>query len=198
MSFPHYKQLDAMDCGPTSLRIVAQHYGRHYSLQSLRDRCHITREGVSLLGISDAAETIGLRTTGVKITWEQLRDEAVLPCIVHWNQQHFVVVYRIARRRGRWWVWVSDPAQGLLKYDEEQFRRGRVQSRLYGYLKIPDDVRLVQNLKAVAEWAAGRRRGPFCVYGGYMGERRSLYNRRRFYDSAHYESDASARHFAWR
>ena len=86
MSFPHYKQLDAMDCGPTSLRIVAQHYGRHYSLQSLRDRCHITREGVSLLGISDAAETIGLRTTGVKITWEQLRDEAVLPCIVHWSE----------------------------------------------------------------------------------------------------------------
>ena len=129
MSFPHYKQLDAMDCGPTSLRIVAQHYGRHYSLQSLRDRCHITREGVSLLGISDAAETIGLRTTGVKITWEQLRDEAVLPCIVHWNQQHFVVVYRIARRRGRWWVWVSDPAQGLLKYDEEQFRRAWEQSR---------------------------------------------------------------------
>ncbi len=123
MSFPHYKQLDAMDCGPTSLRIVAQHYGRHYSLQSLRERCHITREGVSLLGISDAAETIGLRTTGVKIAWEQLRDEATLPCIVHWNQQHFVVVYRIARRRGRWWVWVSDPAQGLLKYDEEQFRR---------------------------------------------------------------------------
>ena len=93
MSFPHYKQLDAMDCGPTSLRIVAQHYGRHYSLQSLRDRCHITREGVSLLGISDAAETIGLRTTGVKITWEQLRDEAVLPCIVHWNQQHLSLIH---------------------------------------------------------------------------------------------------------
>lgn len=129
MAFPHYKQLDAMDCGPTSLRIVAQHYGRHYSLQSLRDRCHITREGVSLLGISDAAESIGLRSTGVKITWEQLRDEASLPCIVHWNQQHFVVVYRIARRRGRWWVWVSDPAQGLLKYDEEQFRRAWEQSR---------------------------------------------------------------------
>ncbi len=128
MSFPHYKQLDAMDCGPTSLRIVAQHYGCHYSLQSLRERCHITREGVSLLGISDAAESIGLRSTGVKITWEQLRDEATLPCIVHWNQQHFVVVYRIARRRGRWWVWVSDPASGLLKYSEEQFRRAWEQS----------------------------------------------------------------------
>lgn len=128
MAFPHYKQLDAMDCGPTSLRIVAQHYGRHYSLQNLRERCHITREGVSLLGISDAAESIGLRSTGVKITWEQLRDEASLPCIVHWNQQHFVVVYRIARRRGKWWVWVSDPASGLLKYDEVQFRRAWEQS----------------------------------------------------------------------
>ena len=129
MRFPHYTQLDAMDCGPTSLRIVAQFYGRHYSLQNLRERCHITREGVSLLGISDAAESIGFRTTGVKITWHQLRDEANLPCIVHWNQQHFVVVYRIARKRGKWWVYVSDPASGLLKYTEEQFLKAWIQSR---------------------------------------------------------------------
>ena len=129
MRFPHYTQLDAMDCGTTSLRIVAQFYGRHYSLQNLRERCHITREGVSLLGISDAAESIGFRTTGVKITWHQLRDEANLPCIVHWNQQHFVVVYRIARKRGKWWVYVSDPASGLLKYTEEQFLKAWIQSR---------------------------------------------------------------------
>ena len=129
MRFPHYTQLDAMDCGPTSLRIVAQFYGRHYSLQNLRERCHITREGVSLLGISDAAESIGFRTTGVKITWHQLRDEANLPCIVHWTQQHFVVVYRIARKRGKWWVYVSDPASGLLKYTEEQFLKAWIQSR---------------------------------------------------------------------
>ena len=129
MRFPHYTQLDAMDCGPTSLRIVAQFYGRHYSLQNLRERCHITCEGVSLLGISDAAESIGFRTTGVKITWHQLRDEANLPCIVHWNQQHFVVVYRIARKRGKWWVYVSDPASGLLKYTEEQFLKAWIQSR---------------------------------------------------------------------
>ena len=129
MRFPHYTQLDAMDCGPTSLRIVAQFYGRHYSLQNLRERCHITREGVSLLGISDAAESIGFRTTGVKITWHQLRDEANLPCIVHWNQQHFVVVYRIARKRGKWWVYVSDPASGLLKYTEEQVLKAWIQSR---------------------------------------------------------------------
>lgn len=118
-----------MDCCLTSLRIVAQFYGRHYSLQNLRERCHITREGVSLLGISDAAESIGFRTTGVKITWHQLRDEANLPCIVHWNQQHFVVVYRIARKRGKWWVYVSDPASGLLKYTEEQFLKAWIQSR---------------------------------------------------------------------
>lgn len=128
MPFPHYTQLDAMDCGPTSLRIIAQHYGRHYSLQTLRERCHITREGVSLLGISDAAESIGFRTTGVKITWEQLRDQANMPCIVHWHQQHFVVVYRIARHRGKWWIYISDPASGLLKYDEEAFLKAWIQN----------------------------------------------------------------------
>ena len=133
MSFPYYTQLDAMDCGPTSLRIVAQYYGRHYSLQNLRERCHLTREGVSLLGISDAAESIGFRTTGVKITWEQLRDAALLPCIVHWNQQHFVVVYKIALKRGKWRVYVSDPASGLLEYSEEQFLKAWIQIR-----ELPD------------------------------------------------------------
>lgn len=133
MRFPNYTQLDAMDCGPTSLRIVAQYYGRHYSLQNLRERCHLTREGVSLLGISDAAESIGFRTTGVKITWEQLRDAALLPCIVHWNQQHFVVVYKIEKKRGKWRVYVSDPASGLLEYSEEQFLKAWIQIR-----ELPD------------------------------------------------------------
>ena len=133
MVFPSFTQLDAMDCGPTSLRIVAQYYGRHYSLQNLRERCHLTREGVSLLGISDAAESIGFRTTGVKITWEQLRDEALLPCIVHWNQQHFVVVYKIEKKRGKWRVYVSDPASGLLEYSEEQFLKAWIQIR-----ELPD------------------------------------------------------------
>ncbi len=123
MKFPHFTQLDAMDCGPSCLRIVAAYYGRRYSLQRLRELCHITREGVSLLGISDAAEGIGFRTAGVKLTWRQLREEVTLPCIVHWNQRHFVVVYKIARSRGGWRVHVSDPASGLLCYTEEQFLR---------------------------------------------------------------------------
>src|SRR5699024_6682833 len=128
MPFPHYTQLDSMDCGPTCLKIIAQFYGKRYSLQTLRERCHITREGVSLLGISDAAESIGFRTVGAKLTWRQLRDEANFPCIVHWNQRHFVVVYKIENKRGQWWVYVSDPAVGLLKYSERQILKSSLQT----------------------------------------------------------------------
>ena len=136
--FPHYKQLDAMDCGPTCLRMVAKHYGKTYSLQYLRSRSYITREGVSMLGISDAAESIGFRTKGYRLIWEQLRDEAPLPCIVHWNQRHFVVVYDIKKRKRSFYsrfkggreraadkeetdVYIADPAMGLLTYTKEQF-----------------------------------------------------------------------------
>lgn len=111
-----------MDCGPTCLRMVAKFYGKNYSLQNLRDRCHITREGVSLLGISDAAESIGFRTTGVKVTWRQMVEEMPLPCIVHWNQRHFVVVYDVVKKHGVYKVMVADPASGLLEYTEEDFR----------------------------------------------------------------------------
>ena len=99
MKFPIYRQLDAMDCGPTCLRMIAKFYGKNYSLQTLRTKCHITREGVSMLGISDAAELIGFRTEGVKLTWEQLRDNIPFPLIVHWKQRHFVVVYNIKKNR---------------------------------------------------------------------------------------------------
>lgn len=127
--FPTYRQLDTMDCGPTCLRIIAAHYGRSWSLRTLRERCHISREGVSLLGISDAAEAVGFRTMGVKLTFAQLCEEAVLPCIVHWRQNHFIVVYRIERRRGKMWVHVSDPASGLLRYTMEQFLKSWISIR---------------------------------------------------------------------
>ena len=117
MSFPFYRQLDAMDCGPTCLRMIAKHYGKSFTLQSLREKCFISREGVSMLGISDAAEYIGFHTIGVKIDFEKLVDEAPLPCIVHWKQRHFVVVYKIKDHE----VFVSDPAFGLVKYTKEEF-----------------------------------------------------------------------------
>ncbi|MCK8495569.1 peptidase domain-containing ABC transporter [Spirosoma sp. RP8] len=101
-SFPHYTQLDIMDCGPTCLRMIAKHYGRLFTAQSLRERAQIGKEGVSLLGISEAAEAIGFRTMGLKIPFQKLALEAPLPCIVHWSQNHFVVVYDIKGARPNW------------------------------------------------------------------------------------------------
>lgn len=110
-----------MDCGPTCLRIIAKYYGKSYSLQTLRDNCHINREGVSLLEISGAAEKIGFRTMGARLSFEQLCNEIVLPCIVHWNQCHFVVVYKVEKKKKATYIHISDPALGLLRYTKEQF-----------------------------------------------------------------------------
>jgi len=118
--FPHYLQPDAMDCGPTCLRIVAKHFGRHYNLETLRELTWKTREGVSLLTISDAAEKIGFRSQGVRVTIEQLED-VPLPVIIHWTQNHFVVLYKIKKRGKKFEFHVSDPAHGLLKYSQEEF-----------------------------------------------------------------------------
>jgi len=115
--FPFYKQLDAMDCGPSCLRMIAKHHGRNYSVQTLRERSHITRQGVSLLGTSDAAESIGFRTMGVRLGLDQLAKESPLPCIAHWRQNHFVVVYKITKSH----VYVADPAHGHIKYTREEF-----------------------------------------------------------------------------
>jgi len=123
-----YFQLDAMDCGPTCLRMIAKHYGRSYSLQGLREKSFLTREGVSMLGISEAAESIGFRTSGVRITYEQLRDEAVKPCILHWNQNHFVVCYKI--KKGK--IYIADPASGLVVYTEEEFKRCWISTKVNG------------------------------------------------------------------
>jgi ATP-binding cassette, subfamily B, bacterial len=116
--FPFFKQYDAMDCGPSCLRMIAAFYGKNYTLQKLRELSNISREGVSLLGLSDAAESIGFRTVGARITFEQLTG-APKPCIVHWDQEHFVVVY--SYRKGK--VYVSDPAFGLVVYTETEFKR---------------------------------------------------------------------------
>jgi len=117
--FPHYLQLDSFDCGPTCLRMIAKYYGRTYSVQYLREHAFISREGVSMLGISDAAELIGFRTMGVRITLEQLRTEVPMPCILHWNQQHFVVCYKI--KNGKYYI--ADPANKKVSYDEKELER---------------------------------------------------------------------------
>lgn len=114
--FPHYQQADAKDCGPTCLKIIARHYGKTLNIQQLRSLSETTREGSNLLNLSDAAEQIGFRSLGVKLSFERLM-EAPLPGILHWNANHYVVVYKI--RKGK--VFISDPAFGLLEYSQEAF-----------------------------------------------------------------------------
>ncbi len=124
--FPFFQQLDQMDCGATCLRMIAQYYGRSYSLQAMREKCYVDREGVSMLGISEGAESIGIRTLAAKIPFISSSStdlgltEIPLPCIVHWEQKHFIVVYKSNRK----YVWVADPAKGKLKLSREDFKKG--------------------------------------------------------------------------
>ena len=129
-TFPFYKQSGQKDCGPTCLRIVSKHYNKILPIQGLRDLSETTRNGSSLLGISDAAENIGFRSLGVKINIQDLHD-APLPCILHWNKNHYVVLYSIVKRRSfspksskdenDFLFKVSDPAHGLLTYNQREF-----------------------------------------------------------------------------
>lgn len=128
MQFPFYSQHDAMDCGPACLRMVAAFHGRFFTLDNLRNRAHLNREGVSLLGISEAADAIGLRSTGVIVSFDELTT-APLPCIVHWNQEHFVVVYGFRKRKNKVWVKVADPAGGRQLYTQEEFCRCWISAR---------------------------------------------------------------------
>ena len=115
-SFPFYKQPDAKDCGPTCLKIIAKHYGKTLNIQQLRSLSETTREGSNLLSLSEAAELIGFRTLGVKISLEKL-NEAPLPCILHWNSNHYVVHYKTKKDK----IFISDPSYGLLVYTKKEF-----------------------------------------------------------------------------
>lgn len=116
--FPFYKQPDNKDCGPTCLRIISKFYGKTLPLQQVRNLSETTREGSSLLGLSDAAENLGFRSLGVQIDFSTLVEEVPFPCIVHWNKQHFVVVYKIDKT-GK--IYISDPSYGLITYEKQEF-----------------------------------------------------------------------------
>lgn len=116
-TFPFYQQPDTMDCGPTCLRMIARFYGCEIPLQQLRELSETTRAGSSLQGISKAAETIGFRTLGAKVDFENLRENAPLPCVCFWNERHFVVVYKIKKNK----IYVADPAHGKLVYTVREF-----------------------------------------------------------------------------
>jgi ATP-binding cassette, subfamily B, bacterial len=106
-----------MDCGATCLRMVARHFGRHYSLDFLRELTHVDREGVSLMSISDAGEKLGLHTLGVRVDYQTLQKEVPLPAILHWNQKHFVVLYEA---KGDY-VRIADPGVGKVRLHRDEF-----------------------------------------------------------------------------
>ena len=133
--FPHYTQTESKDCGPTCLKIIAKHYGRVLNIQTLRELSETTREGSNLLTLSDAAEQIGFRTLGVKLCANDLQ-ETPLPCILHWNKNHYVVLYKVKGKKRRVigkksnqspitnhpsTYYISDPAHGLIEYTQKEF-----------------------------------------------------------------------------
>jgi ATP-binding cassette subfamily B protein len=116
--FPIYKQSEAKDCGPTCLKMVAQHYGKSIHIERLRRVAETTREGSSLLGVSEAAEKLGFKTLAVQLSVKKL-SKAPLPCILHWSQNHYTVLYKIKRKK----YYLADPAHGLITYTEREFSR---------------------------------------------------------------------------
>ena len=130
---PLILQQDAMDCGPSCLAMICSYYGQQISCKQLRKICSLGKAGVSILGISKAAEIIGLKTIGGRLSFDTLAIELPLPCIVHWNQNHFVVVYKIKKRRGnRYEVYVADPGKGLITYTKEEFCEHWVSTKTNG------------------------------------------------------------------
>lgn len=118
MKYPYYRQHDLMDCGPTCLRMIAKFYGKSYGAEYLKKKCQQHRYGTSLLGISEGAESIGFKTLAVKIDFDTFVKKAILPCIVLWDQVHYVVVYKVSATQ----VLIADPARGKLKLTANEFK----------------------------------------------------------------------------
>lgn len=130
--FPFTTQPDAMDCGPACLKMIASFYGKEYSMDTLREFCNIAKDGVSLGGISKAAERIGLKTIGGRIDIDKLIKKAKLPCILHWNQEHFVVLYEVKKKKNDVLFYIADPGKGLVKYNQKEFSEHWISTKTNG------------------------------------------------------------------
>ena len=126
--FPFYKQHDSMQCGITCLQMICKYYGKEYSLKSLSRYCFATTEGVSMLGILEAANMLGLHTICGRVTMEQL-PQAPLPCILHWSQNHFVILYKIKNNKK---FYIADPGKGLVTYTEKEFKNHWISTQSKG------------------------------------------------------------------
>jgi len=105
--------------------MIIKYYERSYPLQYLRELTYANRNGITMLGIADAAEIVGLKTLGIRTSFEKLAEKAILPCVIHWRQDHFVVVYKIKARKTpsgyKGTVYIADPAFGLIQYSVDEF-----------------------------------------------------------------------------
>ncbi|GCC52870.1 peptidase domain-containing ABC transporter [Chryseotalea sanaruensis] len=117
---PFFRQLDQMDCGPTCLQMISKYYGRYFDIGYLRSICNLARDGSSLGGLSDAAEKIGFSTLALNTTYNDLVEKIPLPCIAHWRQRHFVVIYEATEKK----ILIADPAHGLISYSVSEFIQG--------------------------------------------------------------------------
>jgi ATP-binding cassette subfamily B protein len=168
--FPIFRQLDAMDCGPTCLRMIGQHYGRVFTASFLREKACIDRQGVSMLGIAYAAEAIGLRTLAARVPLQALLEQAPLPCVLHWDQKHFVVLYRY--KKGR--VSIADPARGGVTLTVDDLRRHWASAEVDG-----KEAGLVLLLEPTTAFFAARdgiepASGGFGKLWGYVGRYRNV------------------------
>lgn len=171
--FPFYKQHDTMDCGPTCLRMIAKYYGRSISLEKLKHLAETTRAGSSMKGISNSAEKIGFRTIGVKVDFENLKNNAPLPCICFWNDSHFVVVYKITNEK----VFIADPAHGLLSYSYREFLDNWIGK--HSTARTEEGIALLlepmPNLKSVEEDDRNNKQGFSFLFRYFVGYKRLLF-----------------------
>lgn len=116
-------QVDSKDCGPACLKMLAQHYGKSVAMQTLRNACHITREGASILGLAEAAEEMGFETLCARISLEQLNDEIALPCVLLWKQKHYVICYKVKGKGDSRRYCIADPASGKYVVEKKDLYR---------------------------------------------------------------------------
>ena len=167
--FPHIKQPDSMECGATCLRMIAKFHGKEYSAETMQKLCVVSREGVSLLGMVDAAEYIGFRTICGRMTLGKMVDQRPFPCILHWNQDHFVVLYDAKKKRdGEYVFYIADPGKNLLRINEDEFRNAWISTRSRGEEK--GILMALQPTPAFYERKDERHTGkdPFRFLWGYM------------------------------
>jgi ATP-binding cassette, subfamily B, bacterial len=121
-SFPVYRQNIPAECGSTCLQMICKYYGKEFDREHLNRLTKTNKDkGVSMLGIYEAAEVLGFKTMGVRITYEKLKREVPLPCIVHWEGDNFIVVYDILEYKSGDLIFTADPAWGLIKYKQKEF-----------------------------------------------------------------------------